>query len=165
MPAIRGFLRLGTSYSDHFVPAPAYAATPFEVSNVEPSFAVPRITGHRRSSDGYLTHGAVYTSDGDDGICLMMWPWAPPHTQVGDTFPSCHCVVSFEHRLQLALNASALGEPVRMTIEAGETFGAVDQQPLRARGRLEIRDGMLAPVAGYAMPMPRGPITIGAPKA
>jgi hypothetical protein len=181
MPIIRGFFQLGTSFSDYFVPAPGYPRLPFEVPGPggDQSFSVPRIQGHRRSTDGQITHAAVYDGEGDDGQCLMMWRLVPPFTPVGSDYPSHHSVVTLAYPVQLELNNTGLGGKSARIIEVGECFGAVDQQPLVARSRLAVSDGTLVlvyeptlkregqPYDGAATPAPgpsRVSITIPGPR-
>ena len=145
---ISGFLRLGTSYADHFVCDPGTPPIPLTFPNGSGTPAIiPRIRGHRRSSDGLLSHGALFADESDDPICICMWQWPPPHQTVGSDFPSVAVVVTFAQPVEFAVNASVGGHVPSLTIEIGEIFGTVDSRGMVACSRLTVRDGAIVPAA------------------
>jgi hypothetical protein len=127
------------------------------------SFTVPRVTGHRGSTDGVLTHAGAYDDAGDDGHCLMMWKLLPSFTEVGSDYPSHHSVAVLVYPVLLDLNSTGRGGRSARQIEVGVlrcSRSAADDGAHQAGDPRRDADAGAARSNAHSRPWPRHRMTM-----
>jgi hypothetical protein len=146
VPAIQGYLALGTVRDGLFVEAEGSSGRPFQRFRGHPRVdQVPQIIG--LGPDGMtISHGALFDK-ATGGTALITWPWLPPHQTAPCDFRPLDVSVAWSLYIQLAINGSIGGMRVTCNVGLAEVIGSVNGQAISAATRLSVEDGALV-IAG-----------------
>jgi hypothetical protein len=141
---LSGWFGLCTGLLPNGIPVEAegYDRVPVWASGTPLETRLERIPGPRAPLGAMLTHGGLWEEE-TGGRCLVTFGLLPPHVEVPNDVQAVEVTIHFEHRVQLAINASMLGGADAAFVEKGAVVGTWNGQTVRSTTRLAIVDGAI----------------------